>query len=79
MPAPPANVPASGGYPPGIIPRLVAGCASSGKLSQSQCACWFNKLHDAYTYPELLAVLRGAQSGTLPPKAIDLLRGCANA
>jgi hypothetical protein len=79
MPAPPANAPTSGGYPPGIISRLVAGCASSGKLSQSQCACWFNKLHDAYTYPELLVVLRQAKGGSIPPKAVDLLRGCLSA
>jgi hypothetical protein len=80
MPAPPATAPTtSGGYPPGVIPKLVAGCASSGKLSQSQCACWFNKLHDAYTYPQLLVVLRDAKGGSIPPKAINLLRGCLSA
>jgi hypothetical protein len=79
MPAPPSNAPSSGGYPPGFVDQLVTSCASSGKLSHSQCQCWFTKLHDAYTFPELIAVLKQAKTGSIPPKAVDLLRGCLNA
>jgi hypothetical protein len=79
MPAPPSNTPTSGGYPPGFVDQLVTSCASSGKLSRSQCQCWFTKLHDAYTFPELIAVLKQAKTGSIPPKAVTLLRGCLNA
>jgi hypothetical protein len=79
MPAPPSNTPSSGAYPPGFVDQLVTSCASSGKLSRSQCQCWFTKLHDAYTFPELIAVLKQAKTGSIPPKAVDLLRGCLNA
>jgi hypothetical protein len=79
MPAPPSNAPSSGGYPPGFVDQLVTSCASSGKLSHSQCQCWFTKLHDAYTFPELIAVLKQAKTGSIPPKAVTLLRGCLSA
>jgi hypothetical protein len=79
MPAPPSSTPSSGGYPPGFVAKLVDSCASGGKLSRSQCQCWFGKLHDAYTFPQLIAVLRRAKGGTIPPKAVSLLRGCLNA
>lgn len=82
MPAPPASTPATpagGGYPPGFVAKLVDACASGGKLSRSQCQCWFTKLHDAYTFPELIDVLRQAKNGSIPPKAVSLLRGCLNA
>jgi hypothetical protein len=79
MPAPPPE-PASptSGYPPGFVSKLVTSCASSGKLSRSQCQCWFGKLKNAYTFPQLVTVLQKAKAGTIPPKAVSLLRGCLN-
>jgi pSer/pThr/pTyr-binding forkhead associated (FHA) protein len=76
--APPATgTPSSGGgYPPGLISTLIASCSRGGKLTPSQCSCWFNKLKNAYTYPQLLQVIKQAQGGTIPPKAIALLRTC---
>ncbi len=78
MPAPPPSTPSTptSGYPPGFVSKLVDSCASGGKLSRTQCQCWFGKLKNAYTFPELIAVLRKAKSGTIPPKAVSLLRGC---
>jgi hypothetical protein len=79
MPSPPpaTGAPSSGGgYPPGLISTLIASCSRGGKLTPSQCSCWFNKLKNAYTYPQLLQVIKQAQGGTIPPKAIALLRTC---
>jgi predicted component of type VI protein secretion system len=78
MPSPPpaASPSSGGGYPPGLISTLIASCSKSGKLTPSQCSCWFNKLRNAYTYPQLLQVIKQAQGGTIPPKAIALLRTC---
>jgi hypothetical protein len=78
MPEPPStpSTPSSGGYPPGFVNKLVDSCASGGKLSRSQCQCWFGKLKDAYTFPQLVGVLRKAKTGTIPPKAVSLLRTC---
>jgi hypothetical protein len=78
MPSPPpaASPSSGGGYPPGLISTLIASCSKSGKLTPSQCSCWFNKLKNAYTYPQLLQVIKQAQGGTIPPKAIALLRTC---
>jgi hypothetical protein len=78
MPAPPPSTPSGGGYPPGFIGKLISSCKSGGKLTASQCSCWFNKLHDAYTFPELVKVIKQAQGGTIPPKAVGLLRSCLN-
>ena len=81
MPAPPPepSQPSSGGgYPPGFISKLISSCKSGGKLTASQCECWFNKLHDAYTFPELVKVIKQAQGGSIPPKAVGLLRSCLN-
>ena len=77
MPEPPST-PSSGGYPPGFIQKLIDSCAKGGKLTPSQCECWFTKLKNAYTFPELIAVIRKARSGSIPPKAVSLLRGCLN-
>lgn len=82
MPAPPPSqpsTPSNGGYPPGFINKLTDSCAKGGKLTRSQCGCWFNKLKNAYTFPELVKVIKQAQGGTIPPKAVSLLRGCLNA
>jgi hypothetical protein len=81
MPAPPSSpsTPSSGGYPPGFISKLTDSCAKGGKLTRSQCGCWFNKLKNAYTFPELVKVIKQAQGGTIPPKAVGLLRTCLNA
>jgi predicted component of type VI protein secretion system len=81
MPAVPAqpSTPSTGGYPPGFIGKLVSSCAKGGKLTRSQCGCWFNKLKNAYTFPELVKVIRQAQGGSIPPKAVGLLRTCLNA
>jgi hypothetical protein len=77
MPAtPPSNTPSGGGYPPGFIGKLVDSCAKGGKLTRSQCSCWFNALKGAYTFPELVAIIRKAQGGSIPPKAVSLLRTC---
>jgi hypothetical protein len=78
MPAPPQepSTPSSGGYPPGFVGKLIQGCDKSGKLTHSQCVCWFNKLKNAYTFPELVTVLKRARSGSIPPKAVALLRTC---
>lgn len=78
MPEPPADEPPSsgGGYPPGFVAKLVDSCAQSGKLSRSQCQCWFGKLKDEYTFPQLVQVLKKANQGTIPPKAVSLLREC---
>jgi FHA domain len=77
MPKPPPepSTPSSG-YPPGFVSKLVSSCAQSGKLSRSQCQCWFGKLKNAYTFPQLVNVLRKANQGTIPPKAVNLLKGC---
>jgi hypothetical protein len=66
----------SGGYPPGFAKGFVDSCSSSGKLSHSQCQCWFNKLKSNYTFIELTKVLQQAKSGSIPPKAVNLLRQC---
>jgi predicted component of type VI protein secretion system len=78
MPAPPQepSTPSSGGYPPGFVGKLIQGCDKSGKLTHGQCVCWFNKLKNAYTFPELVTVLKRARSGSIPPKAVALLRTC---
>src|SRR3954467_9139041 len=78
MPAPPQTPsrPSSSGYPPGFVGKLIQGCDKSGKLTHSQCVCWFNKLKNAYTFPELVTVLQKARSGSIPPKAVALLRTC---
>jgi hypothetical protein len=79
MPAPPPQTttpPSGGGYPPGFIGKLIASCSRGGKLTPSQCQCWFTKLKNAYTFPQLIAVIRKAQGGTIPPKAVSLLRTC---
>jgi hypothetical protein len=81
MPAPPPepSTPSTGsGYPPGFIDKLVESCAQGGKLTRSQCQCWFGKLKDAYTFPELVKVIKQAQGGSIPPKAVSLLRTCLN-
>jgi predicted component of type VI protein secretion system len=78
MPEPPASTPSSGGYPPGFVQKLIDACSKGGKLSPSQCECWFTKLKNAYTFPELIAVIRKAKSGSIPPKAVSLLRTCLN-
>jgi hypothetical protein len=76
--APPTpSAPSSGGgYPPGFISKLIASCSKGGKLTPSQCSCWFTKLKNAYTFPELIVVIKKAQSGSIPPKAVSLLRTC---
>ena len=76
MPEPPPSTPASGGYPPGFVSKLVDSCAQGGKLTRSQCECWFGKLKSAYTFPELVKVIKQAQGGSIPPKAVGLLRSC---
>ena len=78
MPAPPQqpSTPSGGGYPPGFVNKLIQGCARSGKLTQSQCQCWFTKLKNTYTFPQLVTVLQKARSGSIPPKAVSLLRTC---
>jgi predicted component of type VI protein secretion system len=78
MPAPPQtpSSPSTTGYPPGFVSKLIQGCDRSGKLTHSQCACWFNKLKNAYTFPQLVGVLQRAKSGSIPPKAVALLRTC---
>src|SRR3954447_11484749 len=80
MPEPPPepSKPSSGGYPPGFISKLVDSCAQGGKLTRSQCQCWFGKLKDAYTFPQLVQVIKKAQGGSIPPKAVTLLRVCLN-
>jgi hypothetical protein len=80
MPAPPQTPsrPSSSGYPPGFVGKLIQGCDKSGKLTHSQCVCWFNKLKNAYTFPELVTVLKKARGGSIPPKAVALLRTCLN-
>jgi predicted component of type VI protein secretion system len=80
MPEPPpeSSAPSGGGYPPGFVNKLVDSCAQGGKLSRSQCQCWFGKLKDAYTFPELVKVIKQAQGGSIPPKAVALLRTCLN-
>jgi hypothetical protein len=81
MPEPPPeepSTPSSGGYPPGFIDKLVDSCAKGGKLTRSQCQCWFGKLKNAYTFPELVKVIKQAQGGSIPPKAVGLLRTCVN-
>jgi predicted component of type VI protein secretion system len=80
MPAPPQepSTPSSSGYPPGFLSKLIQGCDKSGKLSHSQCVCWFTKLKNAYTFPELVTVLKKARGGSIPPKAVSLLRTCLN-
>src|SRR3954447_22220143 len=78
MPAPPQtpSSPSGSGYPPCFLSKLISGCDKSGKLTHSQCVCWFTKLKNAYTFPELVAVLQKAKSGSIPPKAVALLRTC---
>jgi predicted component of type VI protein secretion system len=78
MPAPPQtpSAPSSTGYPPGFLSKLIQGCDKSGKLTHSQCVCWFTKLKNQYTFTELVAVLKRARSGSIPPKAVALLRTC---
>lgn len=80
MPEPPPSEPSpsSGGYPPGFVNKLVDSCAQGGKLTRSQCQCWFGKLKNAYTFPELVKVIKQAQGGSIPPKAVSLLRTCLN-
>jgi FHA domain-containing protein len=78
MPEPPSSTPSSGGYPPGFVQKLIDACSKGGKLTPSQCKCWFTELKNAYTFPELIAVIRKAKSGSIPPKAVSLLRGCLN-
>ena len=67
----------SGGYPPGFINRLVSEC--SQKFPRSRCKCTYNGLKNAYTFPQLIAVLKKAGSGNIPPKARSIIQGCANA
>ena len=78
MPAPPStpSTPSSGGYPPGFVDKLIEGCSKGGKLTPSQCQCWFTKLKNAYTFPQLIAVIKRARNGSIPPKAVNLLRTC---
>jgi hypothetical protein len=77
MPAPPSQPePSSGGYPAGFGKGFVDSCSSSGKLSRSQCQCWYRKLKNEFTFPQFVAVLRKAKSGSIPPKAVSLLREC---
>jgi predicted component of type VI protein secretion system len=77
MPAPPqTSTPSGGGYPPGFVSKLIQGCSRGGKLTASQCQCWFTKLKNAYTFPQLIDVIRKARSGSIPPKAVSLLRTC---
>src|SRR4051794_39063822 len=80
MPAPPQtpSSPSGSGYPPGFLSKLIQGCDKSGKLTHSQCVCWFTKLKNQYTFPELVTVLQKAKSGSIPPKAVALLRTCLN-
>jgi hypothetical protein len=80
MPEPPPepSKPSSSGYPPGFISKLVDSCAQGGKLTRSQCQCWFGKLKGAYTFPQLVQVIKKAQGGTIPPKAVSLLKTCLN-
>jgi hypothetical protein len=76
---PPENTPSSGGgYPPGFISKLIASCTRGGKLTPSQCKCWFTKLKHAYTFPQLVQVIAKAKGGKIPPKAVGLLRNCLN-
>src|SRR5436305_1483292 len=60
MPAPPQtpSAPSTSGYPPGFLSKLIQGCDRSGKLTHSQCACWFTKLKNSYTFPQLVTVLQ---------------------
>jgi hypothetical protein len=78
MPAPPSTppTPSSGGYPPGFVDKLIQGCSRGGKLTPSQCRCWFTKLKNAYTFPQLITVIKRARNGSIPPKAVSLLRTC---
>ncbi|HEY0631905.1 MAG TPA: FHA domain-containing protein [Thermoleophilaceae bacterium] len=77
MPVPPQqSTPSGKGYPPGFVSKLIQGCAKGGKLTPSQCQCWFTKLKNAYTFPQLVGVIKKARSGSIPPKAVSLLRTC---
>jgi predicted component of type VI protein secretion system len=72
------SAPSGGGYPPGFVDKLIQGCAKGGKLTPSQCQCWFTKLKNAYTFTELITVIKKARNGSIPPKAVSLLRTCLN-
>src|SRR5436305_2072047 len=76
VPSQTPSTPSSGGYPPGFVSKLIQGCDRSGKLTHSQCVCWFNKLKNNYSFPELVGVLKRARTGSIPPKAVALLRTC---
>jgi hypothetical protein len=80
MPEPPPTEPSapSGGYPPGFIKNLVDQCAQNGKLTRSQCQCAFGRLKNAYTFPELIDVLKQASKGSIPPKARAIIQQCAS-
>jgi hypothetical protein len=58
------------------VAKLIASCTRGGKLTPGQCECWFTKLRSAYTYPQLVQVIKAAQGGSIPPKAVALLRTC---
>jgi hypothetical protein len=60
------------------VDKLIQGCAKGGKLTPSQCQCWFTKLKNAYTFTELITVIKKARNGSIPPKAVSLLRTCLN-
>jgi hypothetical protein len=77
-PAPAAATPSSDGYPTGFVDKLVNSCAQGGKLTRSQCRCWFGLLENAYTFPQLERLIRQAQGGSIPPKPVALLRACLN-
>jgi hypothetical protein len=78
MPEPPPEEPSGTDYPPGFVKTLIDQCASNGKLSRSQCKCVFTKLSNAYTFPELIRVLKQADKGNIPPKAQSIIQGCAS-
>ena len=78
MPPPPQDEPSGSDYPPGFVKSLIDQCASNGKLTRSQCRCVFTKLSNAYTFPELIDVLKQADKGNIPPKAQSIIQGCAS-
>jgi hypothetical protein len=67
-----------GGYPATFKSQFVKGCASSGKLSSSQCRCIINKAEKAYSLPEFVSAVRRSQGGSVPPKLRSIFINCAS-
>jgi predicted component of type VI protein secretion system len=79
MPPPPSNPTSGNGWPPGIIPKLAARCAASGKLTRSQCTCTFTTLRNQYTFPEFIVALKKTQAGSPPAPVVNAIRKCLSA